>query len=92
MKDWLISKADQGWNWIFSSLDTHSKGMSLRKFSALALVYSIIHLSFKWCNESNIEMILLTNGGLACVLLGIVAYTDLKKSPPPTDTPPQEGA
>lgn len=75
----MVKQMKKALDWFFSAFDTHTKGMSMRKFGAFLTIIAIIYLSFKFASESNISELILVLGGFVCTLLGIVTYQQIKK-------------
>jgi len=74
MKDFL--------NRLINSLDTHSKGFSGRKLSAMAIIICVIGAHIKWYNAGNFEQlvsVLTVDYGFVSVLFGLTTYSSVKK-------------
>lgn len=75
----MKAKLGQAWNWFFSSLDTHSNGMSGRKITAMTIVLLIIYGHLKYITPENYYNIDTTDKVFVCVLLGIVTIEQVIK-------------
>lgn len=66
-------------NKLIASLDTHSKGFSSRKLTALAFVIFTFYLENKYATENNIEGLTVINACVIVMCLGIVTAEQVIK-------------
>jgi len=64
---------------ILASLDTHSKGYSSRKLTALVFVLFTFYIENKYATESNVAEIAVINSCVIVMCLGIVTAEQIIK-------------
>lgn len=74
--------------YIGSSFDTHSQGASARKLSAFITMMLIVY-GHRFVTEANVVEVLVADGGLLCVLLGITTYEKIKLNNYSPTNPPE---
>lgn len=68
--------------YIFSALDTHSKGASGRKLSAFIIILCVIATHIKWItlgDFNNLEMVLTIDFAFIAGALGMTTYETITK-------------
>ncbi len=75
----MKEKLAKAWNWVFSSLDNHSDGMSGRKVTAMVIVGLIIQGHQHWITKENYYSIDSSDKIFVSVLLGIVTIEQIIK-------------
>lgn len=68
-------------NKIIASLDTHSKGFSARKLSALVVMGCVIVAHIKWWSAGDLTMlgeVLVVDYGFIALCLGMTTYEAIK--------------